>query len=219
MSEQTKISPEIAKAIVAVMQQVRQLGKEDRNKFQNYDFVSIDKFLAYTGPLCAAAGLFILQEEETFEVEVKQSTDDKGQVKTAAWLTVKYAFTFCHSSGDTYGPLHRSVMVPANGAQAFGSAQSYALKQFLRAQFQIPTGDEDDPDLHGETLPVSSAIDAEHIQILQVGLDETGSDIRQFCKYMGVSSLAEIPLKVLPKALQAIDAKRKAKTKEVAHVG
>ena len=37
-------------------------------------------------------------------------------------------------------------MVQATGAQAFGSAQSYALKQFLRSLFMIPTGDKDDPD-------------------------------------------------------------------------
>jgi hypothetical protein len=37
-------------------------------------------------------------------------------------------------------------MVPARGAQAFGSAQSYALKQFMRSLFQIPTGDKEDAD-------------------------------------------------------------------------
>src|SRR3954471_22040307 len=40
----------------------------------------------------------------------------------------------------------RAKMVLATGAQAFGSAQSYALKQFMRAMFMISTGEKDDPD-------------------------------------------------------------------------
>jgi hypothetical protein len=44
------------------------------------------------------------------------------------------------------GPFRRHVDVPRNGPQAFGAAQSYVLKQFFRAQFQIATGEADDPD-------------------------------------------------------------------------
>ena len=45
-------------------------------------------------------------------------------------------------------------MVPARGAQAFGAAQSYALKQFMRSLFQIPTGDREDADFGApERLP------------------------------------------------------------------
>jgi hypothetical protein len=155
MSETQSVPPEVAAAIVKVMGGIKTLGKEDTNKFQRYDFVSVDKFLAAVGPLCAAAGLVILQEEESTEVAAKESTDDYGKTKTSSWLTVRYAFTFVHASGAAYGPLHRSVMVPANGAQAFGSAQSYALKQFMRAHFQIPTGDKDDAD-HQAAEPLPS---------------------------------------------------------------
>src|SRR3546814_3442514 len=49
-------------------------------------------------------------------------------------------------SGERAGPIYKTVMVQANGAQAAGSAQSYAIKQFMRGQFMIPTGDADDPD-------------------------------------------------------------------------
>lgn len=146
MSNSATVPPNVAAAIVKVMSGIKQLGKDDTNKFQRYDFVSVDKFIAAVGPLCASAGLIILQEEDGFDVATRETTDDNGRTKSSAWLTVKYSFTFVHSSGEAYGPLHRSVMVAANGAQAFGSAQSYALKQFMRAQFQIPTGDSDDAD-------------------------------------------------------------------------
>jgi hypothetical protein len=146
MAETQSIPPEVAAAIVKVMTGVKTLGKDDTNKFQKYDFVSVDRFLAAVGPLCAGAGLVILQEEDSVDISTKETTDDYGKTKASSWLTVRYAFTFVHASGAAYGPLHRSVIVPANGAQAFGSAQSYALKQFQRAQFQIPTGDADDAD-------------------------------------------------------------------------
>ena len=152
------VPAEVAKAIVSVMAGVKMLGKEDTNKFQKYEFVSVDKFLAAIGPLCATAELVIFQEEESIDISSKETSDDYGKTKTSSWLTARYAFTLAHSSGASYGPLHRSVMVPANGAQAFGSAQSYALKQFMRAQFQIPTGDKDDADHQpAETLPSGKA--------------------------------------------------------------
>lgn len=40
----------------------------------------------------------------------------------------------------------RTVEVLRNGAQAYGSAQSYALKQYWRGLLLIPTGDKDDAD-------------------------------------------------------------------------
>ena len=64
-------------------------------------------------------------------------------------LLMRFAFTEA-KDGESIGPLHRSIMVPASmGSQAFGSAQSYALKQFLRSLFQISTGEKDqDIDAH-----------------------------------------------------------------------
>jgi hypothetical protein len=54
-----------------------------------------------------------------------------------------------HESGESYGPIYKGVGVLYTGAQAAGSAQSYALKQLMRGLFLIPTGDADDPDKSG----------------------------------------------------------------------
>lgn len=137
---------DVAAAIVKVMAGVRTLGHDNRNQHARYDFVSTDKFLAAVNPLCAEAGLVILQDEESIGINTVETADDFGKVKSRTWLTARYHFTLAASSGATYGPLTRSVMVQANGAQAFGSAQSYALKQFMRSLFQISTGDKDDVD-------------------------------------------------------------------------
>ena len=48
-----------------------------------------------------------------------------------------------HTSGTSYGPIHRKMMVAATGPQAFGSSQSYIEKYFLRALFKVPTGETD----------------------------------------------------------------------------
>lgn len=142
-----KMPPEIAKAIIKVMGGVKKLGKTDRNDFDKYDFTSIDKFLEQVNPLCAEAGLIIVQDEIKREVL-------PGKNNTP-WLHFDFEFWLAHESGAFWDkPLHRGVMVPANGAQAFGSAQSFSLKQFMRSMFQIPTGDKDDADFEKrEELP------------------------------------------------------------------
>src|SRR3546814_8863152 len=43
------------------------------------------------------------------------------------------------------------MVLASMGAQAFGAAQSYALKQFERSLFQIATGDGEDADHHTQS--------------------------------------------------------------------
>lgn len=143
------IPPKVASAISAVMKAVPKLGKDDKNQHGGYNFASIDVFLAVVGRLCADAGLVIAQDEDSFEIV--QGTDKNG--KPQPWLRVSYRFTLAHSSGETWehSPV-RSIMVLASmGPQAFGAAQSYALKQFERSLFQIATGDGEDADNHAQS--------------------------------------------------------------------
>jgi len=131
----------VATAVNQVMGEVKRLLKSERNREAGYRFASIDDFLAAVNPLCAEAGLIILQDELDARL-----VNDGGNSFDRSWLWTTFTFTLAHKSGAIYGPLTRSVMVPARGAQAFGSAQSYALKQFMRSLFQIPTGDKEDAD-------------------------------------------------------------------------
>lgn len=143
MSETSKI----AAAISAVMGDVPKLGKSEKNVHGNYQFASIDDFLEAVRPLCAKHGLIIIQDEDGFEL--RQGQDKKGS--TVNWLVIKFVFTLAHSSGEVWPDKpRRTIMVNASmGAQAFGAAQSYALKQFMRALFQIATGEvNEDADAH-----------------------------------------------------------------------
>lgn len=131
----------IAHAINQVMRRVVPLLRSEQNHEGGYRFASIDGFLSALNPLCARTGLIVLQDEASAALLPPDDTSGGG---SSLWAT--YHFTLAHTSGATWGPLTRSVMVTADGARAFGSAQSYALKQFMRTLFQVPTGDGEDAD-------------------------------------------------------------------------
>ena len=134
----------VATAIAEVMEEIPKLAKVEKNTHGDYNFASIDDFLEAVRPLCARRGLIIVQDEEAFE------TKDVGG---KAWLLMRFRFTLAHLSGETWAHRPaRSIMVnAAMGAQAFGAAQSYALKQFMRSLFQIATGEKDDADFHEQS--------------------------------------------------------------------
>lgn len=129
-------------AIVQVMASLGTLYKANENKFDKYAYASIDDFILFVRGHCTDAGLYIEQDE----LEAKLVDVSKKDGKPMAMWWAQFAFTVRHVGGSSIGPIRRSVMVQANGAQAAGSAQSYAMKQFMRSQFLIPTGDGDDPD-------------------------------------------------------------------------
>lgn len=136
----------IAKAVVQVMRSLGTLEKGQENTFDHYDYASIDDFIQHVRAHCAEAGLAIIPNEardaETQEVSKK---DGKPMV---IW-NARFAFQLIHESGQSFGPIFKTVAVQFNGAQAAGSAQSYALKQLMRGLFLIKTGDKDDPDEKG----------------------------------------------------------------------
>jgi hypothetical protein len=140
----------IATSINTIMRNLKPILKTECNGDRNYRFASIDGFLAAINPLCARAGLVILQDEIDARL-VHGGTD----LKDRSHLWVTFEFSLAHVTGAYWGPITRSIMVPADGAQAFGAAQSYALKQFLRGLFQIPTGETEDADFSFRGRPSS----------------------------------------------------------------
>jgi hypothetical protein len=131
----------ILPAIAAAMGDVQKVGKADRNKHDGYNFASIDNFLSLANPICARHGLIIVSDEVS-----REDFTRKGRNGELPWMRVSFSFVMYHISGQSLPPMTRSVEVMRNGAQAYGSAQSYCLKQFLRGLFLIPTGDKDDAD-------------------------------------------------------------------------
>lgn len=138
-----KMPPAIAAAVIAVKKQVRQLGKDEENKFARFKYVSVDKFYEVIGQLMANAGLFVVTDEMSIATEKRETQTEQGQVKASVWITATYELFLFHESGAEYGPIHRTIMVQATGPQAFGSGMSYVEKYFLRSLFKVPTGEDD----------------------------------------------------------------------------
>ena len=155
-----KMPPEIAKAIKQVAESVEGLIADQDNKFANYRFVSHDQIKAKAGKLMAKFGLIIVADEVSSEVREKS-------------LHCEYAFWIYHESGNEYGPIRRTVQVSASGAQAYGSAASYAQKYFIRDLFQIPTGEQDADNDQKHPLPESPKVKAEESSSLMLMMEES----------------------------------------------
>jgi len=121
---------EISESLSNVMENVGGLVRDKDNKFAGYRFVSHDQIKEKVGKLFAAAGITMVCDEISAEVQDK-------------YLKCHYEIYIYHSSGASYGPVNRRIMVSANGPQAFGIAASYVQKYFLRDLLQIPTGEKE----------------------------------------------------------------------------
>lgn len=176
--------PAIAKAVIGVMKAIGTLGKDNKRNDAGarYDYASIDDFIQHVRGHCAEEGLFIIPNEAR-DAETHEVTKKDG--KSAVMWSARFAFTLAHESGEAYGPIYKGVSVPATGAQSAGSAQSYALKQFMRGLFLIPTGDADDPDKSG----IEIASKGEQ----QTDLQKVAGQIRK--KLREASDLAELGLR------------------------
>ena len=136
MSDQAKINA----AINAAMGQIQKLAKGDRNSHGNYSFASVDAFLDMCRPICAEHGLHPQVDSV--------GTETFGAGNGKLWAKFSYRLAMGHVSGEKTDPVGMDVMLPLTGAQTSGSAQSYAVKQYLRALLLISTGERDDPDFH-----------------------------------------------------------------------
>jgi ERF superfamily len=131
----------IAQAVIDVMGNIGRLTKAGRNAHDGYNYVSIDGVLEATNPLCAAAGLIVkpvMIRSERFEAP--------GKTGVRRMLRMFFKFRLVHASGVSWTDPDelREVEVQATGAQGFGSAESYAQKQYFKSLFQIATGDKDE---------------------------------------------------------------------------
>ncbi len=140
----------IAIAINKVMELITPIKKDNQNTFDKYKYTSIDDFLGSINPILAEAGLIIVQNETGYTFNEVPTKSGKKRM-----MEMSFDFYLFSTKGEGYGPVKRSVAVLATGAQAYGSAQSYALKQFQRSLFHIATGEQDDPD-NKQTLDIAT---------------------------------------------------------------
>lgn len=135
---------EIAKASFDVMAAVQAIERDEENVHRRYAYATVDAFFEMIREKCVAAGLMIYPAELSCErIKIE---DERG---TRFVLHATYEFVLIHASGVTWRhPFdRRSVMSVWSGPQSNGAMQSYAVKQFMRAFWQIPTGERDADEL------------------------------------------------------------------------
>ena len=164
---------------------------------------SIDACLALVNPICARNGLIVLCEEGKIEDFTR-----KGRNGENAWIRATFQFTVMHKDGGSLPTVSRTVEVIRNGAQAYGSAQSYALKQFLRSLLLIPTGDNDDAD-HKETDPgiVSkkvATVTPEQFIKLRDTADEADVAEAKICEAYKAQSFEQLPAQHFESAMKRL---------------
>lgn len=123
-------------AILETRAGVPLLGKNARNEFQAYNFVSIDQFYEKVKPVANKAGL--IWRARMVEWKVNLDLGKHGSVEALV------AFDMYHKSGaaiENYMavPIINSLV----GAQTTGQVMSYAEKVFMRAAFGVATGEAD----------------------------------------------------------------------------
>lgn len=135
MNEIENCPKSISASINAIMSDVKILNKDEDNQFQGYKYADIDSFLNLVNPLCSKHGLIIFMNEK--DSKLVDGTNKK-------WIHILYEFILVHKDGDTWSfPQQKNMIVQMTGGQSLGASQSYALKQFMRQIFLIPTGEGD----------------------------------------------------------------------------
>lgn len=158
----------------------------------DYNHATLDEVVAAVAPSLARVGLSYRWKTEQIE---------SGQIVVTCIVrhTLGHSEeTMLRGSPDSSGN--------KNSIQAVGSTVSYLSRYTLMAALGLAAAEQDD-DGRGAS---SDTIDMDMVSRLQDGLTKAQADIERFCKYMGVSSLAEIKTRDLPKAWESIHAKRAA---------
>lgn len=142
----------VVAALLAVMDDVREVRKGDRNNQQGYQFRGIDAVMNAVGPALRRHGVLVLPLTERADWrEVSTST---GKASRECTVTVRYRF---------YGPAgdHLDAIVPGEamdfGDKASPKAMSVAFRTALLQGLALPT---DAPDPDAESYERGAAAEA-----------------------------------------------------------
>lgn len=127
-------------AVIAVMAEVRAVGKDGRNQQQNFNFRGIDATVNALSPAMRKHGVTVYPS--IVSLNRGQATTGKGSVMNTVDVIVDYVFT--GPEGDTL-----TARVPGeafdSGDKATAKAMSVAFRTCLLQTFALPT-QETDPD-------------------------------------------------------------------------
>jgi hypothetical protein len=147
----------IATAISAIMSEIGVVGEGGENKFQNYKYMSYKDMYRKLTPLMGKHGLAVIPTEKS-----------KNLFDNDAVVMGTYQFTVIHKSGEVwpFQPEWTGVSRARDSKggfddKALNKCATAAQKYFLKALFQIPSGEDDeDPDNHDGIVPRETKVRA-----------------------------------------------------------
>ena len=132
------LNPTVITALSAVMEEVRAVGKGDRNQQQGYQFRGIDSVINAVGPVLRKHGVIVMP----IGVEAHYRDVRTSQDKPSRECTVKVRYRFYGPEGDFI-----DAEVPGEsmdfGDKGAPKAMSVAYRILLLQALCIPTGDSD----------------------------------------------------------------------------
>jgi len=124
----------------AVMNDVRALGKGDRNKDQGFMFRGIDSVMNAVGPALRDQGIVV--QSQVLGIERDSYTTKSGTVMSRAVVTVEYRFT---APDDSYVAAQSYGEAADAGDKCVSKAMSVAYRTVIIQTLCLPTN-EADPD-------------------------------------------------------------------------
>lgn len=156
------VKPTVFEAFSRVMEEVREIGKKERNKDQGFQYRGIDTVVNTVGPILRTYGVVIIPSAESIETE-RYVTKGGTAMKNA---TVRMRYTVHGPAGDSFEGVTYGEAADS-GDKAVSKAQSVAYRVFLLQALTIPTGDLD-PDASSHERSTLHPAEAARQELLAV---------------------------------------------------
>lgn len=197
---------EVYKAIATVQGELAKTGiaKNRRNtQGSGYNFRGIDDVYAALSPLLAAHNLVIIPRMTERDV-VERASRNGGAL---FYTTVKAEFDFVSAidgsvhTASTYGEAMDS------GDKSTNKAMSAAYKYAAFLTFAIPTEGDNDADATTHDVVTNATISDDQRNILMTLAEQSGADMKGFCRFFRINSLPELPARDYDKASEMLNRK------------
>ena len=198
-----KSSRRIAQDIAGAKAEIETLEKNGTNTFADYQYATVDDIYLAVRQVLATWNLDLRMDVIRTEIEyraVKRRSKNGGTYEAISpILHIEVAIGF-------YGepPVRRSLTLEFNGPQTYAAGYSYIQKEFLRARFQLETGDQEPeqyqqaepPEYLAENAPPAEPeiekITAAQVAQLRRLIKQAGRDEEKFCAIGKIARLEDM---------------------------
>lgn len=198
MEEEKRINlfQKIQKARVEL--QNRDIKKTGFNKYSNYSYFELGDFLPHINDICNKVGLYTevkYENEEAFLHVIDCDNPDTSRF----WRT----------------PVKVPALKGCSDMQAIGSSQTFVRRYLYMMAFEIAETDIiDNSEVDIEKEEGNKKIGQVHLNVMRKLINETDTEVTNFLKYAGVTSLEDIKNKDYPELLKLLEKKKQDNIKK-----